>query len=56
MADPAMAAARSVDALTDETLPGLPMTDVDRVESDLLAEVGVDGLDYRSRHWRGCDR
>jgi hypothetical protein len=33
-----MAAARAVDQLTDEALPGLPMTDVDRVESDLLAE------------------
>jgi hypothetical protein len=43
MADPAMAAARAVDQLTDEALPGLPMTDVDRVESDLLAEDFADG-------------
>ncbi len=41
MADPAMAAARAVDQLTDEALPGLPMTDVDRVEDDLLAELSI---------------
>lgn len=37
MADPASAAARHVDELTDVALPGLPMTDVDRVEDELLA-------------------
>lgn len=38
MADPSFAAARHVDALTDVALDGLPMTSVDRVEADLLAE------------------
>lgn len=41
MADPAMAAARAVDQLTDEPLPGLPMTDVDRIEDDILAELSI---------------
>lgn len=39
MADPASAAARAVDELTDVALPGLPMTDVDRVEAYLLGEA-----------------
>ncbi len=39
MADPAMAAARAVDQLTEVALPGLTMTDVDRIEADLLAEL-----------------
>lgn len=38
MADPAFATARAVDELTDEALSGLPMTDVDRVESAILAD------------------
>lgn len=37
-ADPAFATARAVDELTDEALPGLPMTDVDRVEAGVLAD------------------
>ena len=36
--NPAEASARAVDELTDEALPGLPMTDVDRVESAILAD------------------
>lgn len=39
----AMASARAVDQLTDEALPGLPMTDVDRIEADLLAEDWTEG-------------
>ena len=39
MSNPAEASARAVDALTDEALPGLLTTDVDRIESDLLAET-----------------
>ena len=35
-----MAAGRAVDELTDEALDGLPMTSVDRIEADLLAEHG----------------
>lgn len=37
--DPAFATARHVDQLTDVALPGLPMTDVDRIEDELLAEL-----------------
>lgn len=45
MADPAFATARHVDELTDVALDGLPVTDVDRVEDELLAEsvVEIDG-------------
>lgn len=42
MADPAMAAARAVDALTDVALPGLPMTEVQELRlrvAELDAEV-----------------
>lgn len=41
MADPASAAARAVDELTDVALPHLPMTDVDRVEEELLRELAT---------------
>lgn len=41
MADPASASARAVDELTDVALPHLPLTDVDRVEDELLRELPV---------------
>ena len=40
MADPAFHSARTVAAMTDVALEGLPMTDVDRIEDALLAEPG----------------
>lgn len=36
MADPAGATARHVAELTDVALPGLPLTEVDRIEDELL--------------------
>lgn len=37
--DPSFASARHVDALTDVALDGLPMTGVDRIEDQLIAET-----------------
>lgn len=58
MADPASAAARAVDQLTDVPLDGLPMTDVDRIEADLLAEHGepIEQLPVRTLSLGGYQR
>lgn len=40
--NPAEHSARTVDALTDVALEGLPLTDVDRVESLALADAAGD--------------
>lgn len=45
--NPASHSARTVAALTDVALEGLPMTSVDRIESELLAEMtGDDPEDF----------
>ena len=46
MADPSFHAARTVAALTDVALEGLPLTDVDRIEDALLADVALEGEDF----------
>lgn len=43
--DPASATARNIAELTNEALPGLPMSDVDRIEAALLAELAAGALD-----------
>ena len=42
LADPASHSARTVAALTDVALDGLPMTDVDRTEAAALADAAGD--------------
>jgi hypothetical protein len=53
--DPSSAAARAVDELTDVALPHLPMTDVDRVEGELLGELAT--IEKLARLvWEGTER
>ncbi len=48
MADPAMAAARAVDELTDEALPGLPLTEVQWLRQRVAELEGA--LNRAGRH------